>query len=433
MHQDGNVLNTASSSVDIIIAGGGMVGSMLAAALGQLGIDGNANAPSICLVDAQVPTIFEPGSDPAYDLRVSALNHASQNMLKKVGAWPHIVSRRSCPFVSMCVWNETQDARTCFNAADIGEQQMGHIVENRVIQLALHDQIKQAGNVVIECPDSLQHLRIDSNQVVARLSSGKEITARLVVGADGANSVVRQQANIPITRETYDQHALVATVQLEALNRQAGGESVGSAHANMTWQRFVPTGAQALLPLADDRASLVWYHSADEIARLVSLTDAQFMRELSDTFPAELGEVKTILQRGSFPLAKAHAEHYVKNRIALVGDAAHTVHPLAGQGVNLGMLDAAVLYDVIVSCMEKQQDYADIRHLRKYQRARRGENSMMINILDGFYRVFTNQPEPVVALRDSTMQLVDSQQMLKQAVMRYATGSGGSLPALALP
>jgi len=172
------------------------------------------------------------------------------------------------------------------------------------------------------------------------LSSGKVINARLVVGADGANSLVRQEANIPITRDSYDQHALVANVQLD------------SAHGDMTWQRFVPTGAQALLPLADDRASLVWYHSADEVARLVELADDEFLDELSDTFPAELGKVNTVLHRGSFPLAKAHAEEYVKNRIALIGDAAHTVHPLAGQGVNLGMLDAAVLFDVIVDCIE---------------------------------------------------------------------------------
>ncbi len=426
-------MNTAPISVDIIIAGGGMVGSMLAAALGQLGADGGANAPSVCLVDAQVPPSFDPGSNPTYDLRVSALNHASQNMLKNVGAWSHILSRRSCPFVSMCVWNEAQDAKTLFNAADIGEQQMGHIVENRVIQLALHDQIKQAGNVVIACPDSLQDLRIDSNQVVATLGSGKEITARLIVGADGANSLVRKQANIPITRDTYDQHALVANVQLAGLDARAGVRTTASAHGNMTWQRFVPSGAQALLPLADDRASIVWYHSADEVARLVELADAEFIQELSDTFPTELGKVESVAQRGSFPLAKAHAEQYVKHRVALVGDAAHTVHPLAGQGVNLGMLDAAVLFDVLVNCMEKQQDYADIRHLRKYQRARRGENSLMINILDGFYRAFNTQPEPIAALRDSSMQLVDNQKMIKQAVMRYATGSGGSLPKLALP
>ncbi|MEE9333372.1 MAG: UbiH/UbiF/VisC/COQ6 family ubiquinone biosynthesis hydroxylase [Granulosicoccaceae bacterium] len=428
-------ITTTPNSVDIIIAGGGMVGSMLAAALAQLDTDDDsAIAPSVCLVDAQVPSSFDPGSNPAYDLRVSALNHASQNMLRNVGAWPHITARRCCPFISMCVWNQKQDARTLFNAADIGEQQMGHIVENRVIQLALHDQIRRSGNVVIECPDSLQKLRIDSNQVVATLESGKAITARLVVGADGANSLVRKQANIPITRDTYDQHALVATVQLAASQlATVAGQSRGSAHGNMTWQRFVPSGAQALLPLADDRASIVWYHSAVEVARLAGLSEFEFIQELSDTFPAELGKVESILQRGSFPLAKAHAEQYVKNRIALVGDAAHTVHPLAGQGVNLGLLDAAVLFDVIVECMEKQQDYADIRHLRKYQRARRGENSVMITILDGFYRAFTNQPKPVATLRDSTMQLVDNQQLLKQAVMRYATGSGGSLPKLAMP
>ena len=272
----------------------------------------------------------------------------------------------------------------------------------------------------IECPDNLQELRIDSNQVVAKLGSGKEITARLVVGADGANSIVREQANIPITRDNYDQHALVATVQL------------AGSHGNMTWQRFVPTGPQALLPLANNRASIVWYHEADEVARLLALSDDEFTQNLTHAFPPELGEVASVLQRGSFPLAKAHAGQYVKNRVALIGDAAHTVHPLAGQGVNLGMLDAAVLFDVITDCIDKQQDFADIRHLRKYQRWRRGEDSLMINILDGFYRAFSTQPLPLEALRDSTMQLVDNQQMLKQVVMRYATGSGGSLPKLAM-
>jgi len=187
-----------------------------------------------------------------------------------------------------------------------------------------------------------------------------------------------------------------------------------------------------LLPLAGDRASIVWYNDADEVSRLLALSDTEFIAALMTAFPPELGKVSAVLQRGSFPLAKAHAEQYVKNRVALIGDAAHTVHPLAGQGVNLGMLDAAVLFDVICACIDKQQDYTDERHLRKYQRWRRGENSLMINILDGFYRAFSTQPTPIEVIRDSTMQIVDSQHLLKQLVMRYATGSGGSLPNLAM-
>jgi 2-octaprenyl-3-methyl-6-methoxy-1,4-benzoquinol hydroxylase len=402
------------SSVDILIAGGGMVGSMLAAALGTL-----PNGPSVWLVDAHKAQAFDPGSNPDYDLRVSALNHASMRMLEKVDAWPHVVARRSCPFTSMCVWNQQQDAKTLFEAAHINEHDMGHIVENRVIQLALHDQIATKTNVTLKCPDSLHKLRVESSHVAVQLGSGETINTKLLIGADGANSVVRDQANIAINRDKYDQHALVATVQL------------AQSHGNMTWQRFVPTGPQALLPLTDARASIVWYHNKDEIMRLLALNDEDFSRELMAAFPEELGNVASILQRGSFPLAKAHAESYVKDRIALIGDAAHTVHPLAGQGVNLGMLDAAVLFDVIDECLVRGQDYADARHLRKYQRWRRGENSLMINILDGFYRAFGSQPGPIEAIRDSALRLVDDQQTLKKVVMRYATGSGGSLPRLA--
>lgn len=404
------------TSVDILIAGGGMVGSMLAAALGSV-----PDGPTVCLVDAHQAEAFEPGSDPDYDLRVSALNHASIRMLEKVDAWKHITERRSCPFRSMCVWNQQQSARTLFEAIDIDEHHMGHIVENRVIQLALHDQIATAPNVTLKCPESLQSIRTEAQSVAVRLRSGETINAGLVVGADGANSVVREQANIPIDRDRYDQHALVATVQL------------AQTHANMTWQRFVPTGPQALLPLTNNRASLVWYHDESEITRLLALSDEQFCTQLVAAFPDELGQVTRILQRGSFPLAKAHAETYVKDRIALIGDAAHTVHPLAGQGVNLGMLDAAVLFDVITDCVSRGQNYADVRHLRKYQRWRRGENSLMINILDGFYRAFGSQPAPVETIRDSTLRLVDNQRKLKQMIMRYATGSGGSLPRLAMP
>lgn len=410
-HADGAV---ETPDYDVVIVGGGMVGSMLAAALAYQSL------LKVAVLEQQEPAAFEPGSSPPHDIRVSALSIATQHMLEKVGAWQGILDRRACPYRQMLVWDGEASGRTHFRASDIGAPVLGHIVENRVLQLALLDVIKAADSVDYLCPASLRSFSKSAAAISCELSDDrKPVTTRLLVGADGARSIVRELAGIDIDSFSYEHHALVATVETE-LPQQ-----------DITWQRFKPTGPQAMLPLSGHHASMVWYHDADEVHRLGSLDDDDFIDELMATFPAELGGIRKVEGRGSFPIVKSHAQHYVSERLALIGDAAHTVHPLAGQGVNLGMLDAASLAEVLLEADAEGRDLGSRRVLRRYERWRRGENRMMISILDGFYHAFAPQPAPLRTLRSTVLNVADRAGPVKNLVMRYAMGTAGDLPALA--
>lgn len=409
---------------DIVIVGGGMVGSMLAAALAV------KSSLKIAVVEQQLPKEFARGSNPDYDIRVSALSVATQRMFENVGAWDGVVSRRACPYREMLVWDGEERGSTHFKAHDIGATELGHIVENRVVQLALLDVVEAAPNVQCFHPTTLDDYQVDGDHVACRLSSRTEnadeseqapqvITTRLLVGADGATSRVRRMAGIEAESSLYPQHALVATI--ETANPQQ----------DITWQRFKPTGPEAFLPLCGSQASMVWYHTPDEVQRLCALSDENFIDAMQKTFPERLGKIERVLARGSFPIAKAHAAHYIAERVALIGDAAHTVHPLAGQGVNLGMLDAAALAQVVLKAESLRRDYGSARVLRRYERWRRSDNAIMISILDSFYHAFKSQPRPVRLLRSAALQLADNAGPLKGVVMRYAMGTGGDLPTLA--
>lgn len=404
----------ANVDYDVLIVGGGMVGSMLAAALAS------GSSLKIAVLEQHEPEPFIPGTEPPYDVRVSALSIATQRMLENVGAWPGVLDRRACPFREMRVWDGEADGSTHFRAADIGASALGHIVENRVLQLALLDTIKAADTVDYLCPASLLSYRQGDERVICELSDGRPaVSARLLVGADGARSSVREMAGIDLERFSYPHHALVATIETQ-LGQQ-----------DITWQRFQPTGPEAMLPLCGNRASLVWYHDEEHVKQLRALSDEAFIEAVQSTFPAELGGVNKVLERGSFPIVKAHAHHYVADRVALVGDAAHTVHPLAGQGVNLGMLDAASLAEVLLDGVAAGRDPGQRRLLRRYERWRRGENAMMISILDGFYHAFKPQPGGVRSLRSAVLNVADRAGPLKSLVMRYAMGTAGDLPELA--
>lgn len=404
---------------DVVIVGGGMVGSMLAAALSSA----TETAPAglnVAVLENQPPQPFEPGSHPPYDIRVSALSVATQRMLEHVGAWQGVLQRRACPYREMLVWDGEAEGRTHFHAADVNAPELGHIVENRVIQLALLDRLRIADNVTYLCPASLVAFNATEHVVQCELSEGHPpITTRLLVGADGARSTVRQLAGIDMQRDSYPQHALVATVETELPQQQ------------ITWQRFQPTGPEAFLPLCGSRASMVWYHTEEEVRRLRELEDYAFIEAMEAAFPSELGRIIRVTERGSFPIAKAHAQRYVSNRVALIGDAAHTVHPLAGQGVNLGMLDAAALAEVLTNALAGKKDLGSHRVLRRYERWRRGENSLMISVLDGFYHAFKPQPAPVQTIRSAALNIADQGGPLKRFVMRYAMGTAGHLPRLA--
>lgn len=411
---------TLLKEYDVVIVGGGMVGSMLAAALAAAHSDTAQPALKIAVLENSRPAGFTPGSKPAYDIRVSALSVASQNMFKNVGAWNGILDRRACPYREMLVWDGEAAGRTHFKAGDLGLPELGHIVENRVIQLALLDCLIAATNIDYLCPARLRGYVSSENSVHCELDDGLDaITTRLLVGADGAQSTVRQLAGIEMSLKPYPQHALVATVKTR-LPQQ-----------DITWQRFQPTGPEALLPLCGSYASMVWYHTEEEVKRLRGLNDLDFQAAMERAFPEELGGIEHVVERGSFPLAKAHAKRYIAHRVALIGDAAHTVHPLAGQGVNLGLLDAAALAQTLSTAQTSRIDPGSRRHLRQYERWRRGENAMMISVLDSFYHAFKPQPSAFRKMRSAALNLADNGGPLKRFIMRCALDSVGHTPTLA--
>ena len=410
-----------SVDYDVVIVGGGMVGSMLAAVLAT-----QSNL-KVAVLERQHPEAFPPQSNPPYDIRVSALSIATQRLFERVGAWQGVLDRRACIYRQMLVWDGEESGQTHFRADDISADALGHIVENRVVQLALLDRITELENVDVLCPMHLASytqqsnclnlsLCTDTSSAESDQAGTQNVSTRLLIGADGALSSVRELAGINMERHPYEHHALVATIETE-LEQQ-----------DITWQRFLPTGPQAFLPLCGSHASMVWYHNAEEVARLKALPDEDFMVEMQACFPNRLGNIKAILNRASFPIVKAHASSYISERMALVGDAAHTVHPLAGQGVNLGMLDAACLGELLVDAATAGKDIGSRRLLRRYERWRRGDNAMMISILDGFYHAFKPQPEAVRRLRSAAMSVADNAGPMKHFVMRYAMGTAGDLP-----
>lgn len=395
---------------DLAIVGGGMVGAMLAAGLAHTQL-------SVLVVENRQPAPFDPASLP--DLRVSAFSLAAERMFRAVGAWQRIADMRVCAYRRLSVEDGENGGTTEFFSGDLGETHLGHIIENRVVQLGLLAVLQDSDNITVMFDEQLSRFNIQPDHVSIELAGGSVVSAQLLVGADGARSAVRRGAHIDVDSSLYPQRALVASID------------TGQPQQSQTWQRFLPTGPQAFLPLADGYASLVWYHDEQEIERLQALDDQAFLSELQAAFPARLGAVEQLLGRGSFPLARTHASRYVKPRLALVGDAAHTVHPLAGQGVNLGLLDAAVLAQTLTQARARQRDLGDELVLRHYERWRRGENGLMIRILDAFYQGFGPQPGPLREIRSFALNLANRAGPLKRLVAGYACGNLGDLPLLA--
>lgn len=394
---------------DVVIVGGGMVGAAVACCLGGSNL-------SVAVIENEFPSEFN--IEQPHDLRVSALSIASKTILETIGAWQGVENRRFCPFKRMRVWETAGDTEFCSD--DIGRSELGYIVENRVTQLALLERLQTFENVELICPARIETLNYSNHQDSELiLNNGRTLTTKLLVAADGAQSKVRQSVGLGVTSWDYQQHALVIYIE------------TAYPQQDITWQRFVASGPQAFLPLTDNFGSIVWYNSPDEVKRLQALPFEDLKQELTATFPEELGEVTRVIAVTSFPLTRRHAQHYVKHGVALVGDAAHTINPLAGQGVNIGLLDAAALAEVILEATQQGRSISDVSVLKRYEKMRRTENLKMMTVMDIFYQAFSNEFLPLKFLRNLGLGLAERVTPLKNKVMRGAMGLESALPKLA--
>lgn len=394
---------------DVVVVGGGMVGAAVACGLG-------GSPLRVAVIESAPPQAF--AADQSHDLRVSALSIASKNILETVGAWRGVVNRRLCPFRRMRVWETAGDTEFCSD--DINYPELGYIVENRVTQLALLERLQDFDNVELMCPAAINKINYSAGKSTeVELNDGRILSAKVLVAADGGQSRVRQAVGLGVTSWDYKQHALVIYIETEY------------GQQDITWQRFVPSGPQAFLPLTGHYGSIVWYNSPDEVCRLKALSSEDLLRELTAAFPDCLGQVNAILGAASFPLKRQHAQSYVKPGVVLVGDAAHMINPLAGQGVNIGLLDAAALAEVLIDANKQGLELGDVSVLKRYEKMRRNENLKMMTVMDVFYRVFSNRVLPVKFLRNLGLGLAERILPAKNKVMRGAMGLEGNLPKLA--
>jgi 2-octaprenyl-3-methyl-6-methoxy-1,4-benzoquinol hydroxylase len=400
---------------DCVIVGGGMVGAASALSLAQLGL-------KVAVVEVSHPKPFSP--EQALDLRVSAISIASQHLLEQLEAWQQILNWRSCPYKRLGVW-EQENAYTEFNAIDIDQPHLGHIVENRLLQLSLWEQIALQKNITLFCPEQLKSLTQTGEIVTCELTQ-QTITTKVVIAADGANSQVRNMVGIGITGWDYSQSAMLINVKTK-LPQQ-----------DITWQQFHKTGPVAFLPLPNTKSndepgesdfagngSLVWYHKKEEIKRLSALSNEQLTKEIHQYFPDKLGTVN-VLSKGSFPLTRRHANSYKKGRVLLLGDAAHTINPMAGQGVNLGFKDVKALQTIIATAISKGEQWDDEHVVARYEKMRRHDNLLMMTGMDALYNSFSHPSSAVKSLRNLSLQALNKvpfiNSVVKNKALAYACG-----------
>jgi 2-polyprenylphenol 6-hydroxylase len=396
---------------DLIIIGGSHVGATLACALGQAGL-------RVAVAEARETSRDWPAD--SVDLRVFAITRASQHIFQHLGAWEAMAEMGLSPFRRMEVWDAGGSGSIHFDCADIGEPTLGHIIESRVIQEALHRRLEALDSVDWLCPAQLAVFEADAaGPARVVLTDGRVLKAALVVGADGAESRLRELAGIALEREEYRQQALVAVITTEL------------PHQETARQRFLPDGPLAFLPLRDGRCSIVWSLPPERCEELLTLEADEFLARLGEAFDHRLGRLLATGARVAFPLVRRHATRYIGNRVALVGDAAHTIHPLAGQGVNLGLLDAAALAESLLAAHAAGRELGGERALRQYERGRRGANQLMMSAMDGLKGLFGSSLAPVRQLRSLGLDLVDRAGPLKGVLIRQAMGLDGDLPDLA--
>ena len=400
---------------DVVIVGAGMVGSALALALRDSGLE-------ILLIDGSALSVKPFDHQAPFEARVSALSVASQRILERLGAWSGIASRRATAYREMCVWDGSGTGQIQFSAASVHAQVLGHIVENRVVQDALLECLHDT-DISLVANARLEQLRHSGDDWLLSLADGRKVRTPLVVAADGAHSAVRRLAGCETREWDYLHHAIVTSVRCT------------QAHRDTAWQRFTDNGPLAFLPLergdGQHWCSIVWSTTPEEAEQMMALDDAAFSQALERAFEGRLGAVLAADPRVCVPLRQRHAKRYVQPGLALIGDAAHTIHPLAGQGVNLGLLDAAVLAEELLHSRQRGERLADVQVLSRYERRRMPHNLALMAAMEGFERLFQADQLPLRWLRNSGLKWVQNLPEAKALFVRQALGLSGDLPKLA--
>ncbi|MCV6636489.1 UbiH/UbiF/VisC/COQ6 family ubiquinone biosynthesis hydroxylase, partial [Candidatus Albibeggiatoa sp. nov. NOAA] len=362
-------------------------------------------------------SLEKPWDTDQADLRTFALTRASEQVFRHTQTWDAMQATRISPYEHMHVWDATGSGEIHFDCADIHEPALGYIVEQSVIQKALTQRLNDFDNLTMYRPLKVENFELAGSTMQVHLDNGETVSTRLLVGAEGAHSYIRYLSGIPYDMHDYGQQAIVANIKTEL------------PHQLTAWQRFLPTGPLAFLPLQDKHwCSIVWSVDSPHALRLMDLEQNEFHTELEAAFEHKLGTILDSSQRVAFPLQSRVVRQYVQPRLALIGDAAHTVHPLAGQGVNLGLLDAATLGEVLINA--KHEDFGQKMVLRRYERWRKGHNAMMAGAMYGFKHLFGHSAQPVKWLRNMGLNLTNSSSMVKKVIMRQAMALEGDLPQL---
>ncbi len=413
---------------DVIVIGGGMVGAATALGMAKAGL-------RVMLVEKLAPSLVWSESMP-YQVRVSALTRASENILRNLGAWEGIQARRAHPFVAMHIWESLGGEETHLSAQEVGAPNLGFVVENSVIQAALWEKCQQHKQIEIILEDNLVSLTLtekntensencqNSQSCISvlpevHLEKRGILSARLIVGADGAFSQVRHMANIGLDSHDYGQCAVVGCVKTE------------KSHEDTCWQRYTPDGPFAFLAMDQNVSSIAWYLPLEKMQWALNLDDADFARAVTEASGERLGQVIEVAERGAFTLVRRHAQQYVKPGLALVGDAAHTIHPQAGQGVNLGLLDASALIEVVTQAHEKSKPIGHYAVLRKYERWRKGDNVVVQRSMEFFDGLFRQQPGVQTQLRQAAMPILNRLKPMKHWLIEEALYGREPIPKYA--
>jgi len=396
---------------DVIVVGCGIAGPSAAIALAQ------KSSLRIAIIDSKkLTSTWQP---QRYDVRVNAISPAVQRIFSQLDIWPALAAKRISPYKEMQIYDAGGNGTLHFNCADLHISELGFMVEENALRECLWEKLNALPNIQVLAPLELASLEEHADYLELTTTDQQCLRARLVIAADGGRSWIRKQADISVHARDYHHEAIVCTVR------------TALPHKQTAWQRFLPTGPLAFLPLEDKHcSSIVWSNTPMAASALLGLDDSQFSAEIMKVFDY-LGEVTEVSPRVSFNLQMRHAKKYVKARLALIGDAAHTIHPLAGQGVNLGVLDAACLAEVVLQAWVKKRDFASLPTLRRYERWRKAENAAMLRFVGAIKEVFGSQTTAVQGIRNLGLNMVNNVQFIKNFFANYAAGNRGAMPMLA--